>query len=305
MSADHITVCICTFKRPDYLTRLLKSLWNQTPDPRYTWSVAVVDNDAAASASHTVHQLAPDSPVAIRYAVEPQQNIARARNRAVRLACGKYLAFIDDDEFPGETWLSALFTTCEQTGSDGVLGPVVPHFESPPPSWLIRSRICERPRFPTGTVLDHTRTRTGNVLLRSSLFEHQATPFDPAYGRTGGEDVDFFRRMIVQGNRFIWCDEAEVYETVPPQRWKRAYHLRRAFIAGRVHDTYLAGSAKVFGRWVAAAKSFAACVAYATVLPVMIIRGEHAVLRYLIKGAHHAGRLSSFAGLHIHPQRNE
>ena len=42
------------------------------------------------------------------YAVEPERNIALARNRALSLARGEKLAFIDDDEMASPFWLSTL-----------------------------------------------------------------------------------------------------------------------------------------------------------------------------------------------------
>ena len=73
------------------------------------------------------------------YENEPVQNISLARNRAVLLSRGEYVAFIDDDEFPQKYWLYNHFQMIKKTGADGVLGPVIPHFESGAPEWLIKA----------------------------------------------------------------------------------------------------------------------------------------------------------------------
>ena len=54
MKAHHISVCICTFKRPELLTRLLERLENQRTDGLFTYSVVVADNDPAQSARQAV-----------------------------------------------------------------------------------------------------------------------------------------------------------------------------------------------------------------------------------------------------------
>jgi len=38
--------------------------------------------------------------------------------------------------------------------------------------------------------------RTGNVLLSKKIFHNKENYFDPKFGKTGGEDVNFYKRMI-------------------------------------------------------------------------------------------------------------
>jgi glycosyltransferase involved in cell wall biosynthesis len=153
VEADEITVCICSYRRPELLARLLAALAVQRADGLFTFCCAVVDNDASGSARAVVERLQPTFPVPIRYAVEPARNFALARNRALSLVSGKFLAFIDDDEVPREDWLMQLWRTLHQFRADAVLGPVRPYFESRPPSWVVRSRICERMSHSTGSAV--------------------------------------------------------------------------------------------------------------------------------------------------------
>src|SRR5687768_10946656 len=102
---DHITVCICTYRRPRMLMHLLGRLQNQDTDGQFTYSLVVVDNDAAESARPAVEACMQQSAVPMRYLCEPERNISSARNRAVTSAAGAFVALIDDDEFPEESWL--------------------------------------------------------------------------------------------------------------------------------------------------------------------------------------------------------
>ena len=63
----------------------------------FQYSLAIVDNDVCESARHVVESAARESSVSVLYYVEPEQNIALARNRVVEQAVGDLLAFIDDD----------------------------------------------------------------------------------------------------------------------------------------------------------------------------------------------------------------
>src|SRR5258708_21774294 len=193
-ATKHISVCVCTYKRPESLTRLLRELRHQKTENLFTYSIVVVDNDCLQSARTIVSTFAATSPIPLTYCVEPRQNIALARNKAVASACGDFLAFIDDDEFPAKHWLLTLFDACNKSLAAGVVGPVKRHFDERPPKWVMRGQFYERRTYPTGLVIDWIKGRTNNVLLKRDLISQSEQPFRPEF-RTG-EDQDFFRRMI-------------------------------------------------------------------------------------------------------------
>ena len=193
----HISVCICTYKRPLLLKRLLILMETQETDGLFTFSVVVADNDREQSAKAVVEEIASRSPMQVFYCVEPRQNIALARNLAIENASGNFIAFIDDDEFPIPRWLVKLYTACEDYGVDGVLGPVVPHFEAGTPPWVRRGGFYNRPIYPTGLRLDWRKGRTGNVLLKRDIIPAGRPAFREEF--RAGEDQDFFRRMVGSG----------------------------------------------------------------------------------------------------------
>lgn len=303
VGSDEITVCVCSYRRPELLERLLAALAVQRTDGAFTFSCVVVDNDASASARGVIESRQPTFPVPIRYDVEPARSFALARNRAVGLVNGKFLAFIDDDEIPHEDWLIQLWRTLHKYQADAVLGPVRPYFETEPPSWVVRSRICERPAHVTGTAIHWSQTRTGNVLLRMAIIVEDGVRFDPAYS-TGGEDVDFFRRAARAGRTFVWCEEAPAYELVPESRLRRLYYLKRAFLQGRVSLRYAAERPSALTTLGVAAKASAASLVYTCALPFLFLLGEHIGMKYLIKDCHHIARLLSLVGVTHSTNRN-
>src|SRR5258708_7195565 len=177
----HISVCICTYKRPDFLKRLLEELGGQDTDGLFTYSIVIADNDHLRSAEFAVTEFAASSRIPVKYCVEPRQNIALARNKAVLNATGDFVAFIDDDEFPTKRWLLTLFKACLEYDVDGLLGPVKPHFDEEPPKWVVKGKFYDRPTYPTGLVIDRRKGRTGNVLLKKHIFTADAPPFRPEF----------------------------------------------------------------------------------------------------------------------------
>jgi glycosyltransferase involved in cell wall biosynthesis len=272
------------------LKRLLDEVARQQTGAAFTYSVVVADNDRAESAKPVAEAFAALSPLRVVYCVEPEQNIARARNKTLENATGDYIAFIDDDEFPGPTWLAELFKTCVAQRVEGVLGPVKPHFEEPPPKWAVRGGFFDRPTHETGYRIDLKEARTGNVLFARRILDGLTEVFRPQFG-TGGEDVDFFTRMMAKGHVFVWCHEAPVFESVPPSRCNRRYLLKRALLRGR---NSLKNPA---GRAANVVKSLFAVPLYALALPALLLAGQHIFLKYLIKLSDHGGRLLALVGL--------
>jgi succinoglycan biosynthesis protein ExoM len=249
----------------------------------------VVDNDQQQSAEKVVSGFSSGPAVHIEYYVEPEQNIALARNKAIEHANGDFVVFIDDDESPIRTWLLTLVEACNQHNVDGVLGPVYPRFSESPPAWVRAGKFYDRPTYPTGFVIDWRNGRTGNTLLKKEVFNGVMQPFRPEF-RTG-EDQDFFRRMIDKGYVFIWCDEAVAFEVVPPLRWNRAFMLKRALLRGHsslAHPTF--GARDLLTSAVAAP-------AYALVLPFALALGQGTFMSILIRLCDHLGRLLGFVGI--------
>ena len=287
-----ICVCVCTYKRPELLRRLLLKLNDQETNGQFDYSMVVVDNDRLESARKTVEAFGRESKVSVSYHVEPEQNIALARNKAIANAAGDFVCLIDDDEFPDQRWLNFLYNSIVQFNADGILGPVLPHFETPPPPWVLKGRFFERPSHATGHVLDWRNTRTGNALLRISLFNGNQPWFDPAFG-SGGEDREFFRRQIERGKTFVWCNEAAVFETVPPRRWNRAVLMKRALLRGKMALNSTGPKS------VEIAKSLTAATIYTAGLPFFAMMGHHVFMKFLIKDCDHIGKLLAFLGIDV------
>src|SRR5579863_5817026 len=133
----HIAVCVATFRRPKLLQKLLNGIANlrfvKAAIPKIT--VIVVDNDASETARMVCSRAA--FPWGLKYVVEPKRGIAEARNRALKeVGDADFVAFIDDDEVPGNEWLDELLSTQAKCDADVVAGPICPSFTGDVPEWV-------------------------------------------------------------------------------------------------------------------------------------------------------------------------
>ena len=290
MSKDQISICICTYKRPQHLEKLLGALAELRSNELFNYSIVVADNDKSRSAEPVVAAFAAKSQIATTYCMEAQPNIAKARNLSVKNSDGNFVAFIDDDEFPEPDWLCCHYDALHRFGAAGVLGPVKPYFEVEPPAWMTKGGFFERPSHPTGYKLEWSQTRTGNVLFRKSIL----SPGEPVFleeFNTGGEDLDFFRRLMAKGCLFVWCDAAVVYEAVPPSRCNRGYLLKRALLRGSNFPKQRGQHAR------GAVNSIIALPCYTLMLPFLALFGQHVFFKYAIKICDHFSRLLALMGL--------
>jgi glycosyltransferase involved in cell wall biosynthesis len=101
LSADTVSIAVCTKDRPEQLERLLNSLLRQAPAAH---EIIVIDN---APSTERSRRLVAESFPAIRYVREPVSGLDFARNRALREARGTIVAYIDDDAVAAPGWAGA------------------------------------------------------------------------------------------------------------------------------------------------------------------------------------------------------
>jgi glycosyltransferase involved in cell wall biosynthesis len=239
--AVDISVVICTLDRHERLLEALRSLFAQDVPPGLVHEILVVDNSAAGNARELVARLAEARPGLVRYRSEPRTNLSHARNTALAEARGRLVAFMDDDMKAPPGWLAAAVAAMERTQADVLLGKIVPEFEEVL-GWA--SGLADSDRW-FGRVYPATedgvlRTRRdghipgagiGNtVLRRAALPSDQAAPFDPAFGRSGGEDTDLLQRLGQRGAVIAFSEQAWMTEFVPRDRSGPDYLRRRRYL---------------------------------------------------------------------------
>lgn len=230
-----IWIAIPTFRRPAQLRHLLETLPQVVRD--HDVMLLVADNDPVGQEGAAVVQqlLASDYSLPITLLPVPEPGLCAVRNAIIATALGdmamRFLAMIDDDEWPQPGWLDALLACQEQIGADVVAGPVDSMFIGPAPRWAAQTlvfRAEERPRGATDMLW-----ASNNLLIRRRALEMLGPPwFDPQFNRSGGEDLDYLSRLARAGARFGWAPDARVSEWVPPERARLSWVLKRMWRIG-------------------------------------------------------------------------
>ncbi|WMS43374.1 glycosyltransferase family 2 protein [Acuticoccus sp. MNP-M23] len=232
------SVIVCTLDRLDLLRRCLDSLAAQTfTDP---FEVVVVDNavteagDPRVAAEVERANAARPGTFVYRHSVGP--NLSTARNTGLEASRGTNIAFVDDDLVLPPDWLATIVSVLRQTGADGVLGLVRPRFLPGGEMDGLERHFTRDLPLPEGAPVGRNRhgfidgVRTCNVIVRRSRTFGQGIWFDPAFGRSGGEDQDVFilfaRRPAF---RLAYSPAAEAEELIPPERQNARYLKMRAF----------------------------------------------------------------------------
>jgi succinoglycan biosynthesis protein ExoM len=245
ISVPDVSVIIPTFRRPSLLRAAVESVLSQRLLTA-TYEVVVVDNDPERSAEKAISSLTRSAPVVVRYVGEPRAGISHARNAGVTAAEGQYIAFLDDDEVAGPEWLSKLISTMRRCQADIVVGPVRPLFPRGVAIPKYAQKIYDSDaRVPTGEPVKWASI--GNALLLRDRCLAAAEPFDPKLGLSGGEDAVLFGLLRELGRRCVWCAEAAVTETIPLEKLRPAYLLRRALRGGQT--TAYVPSALMHPQW--------------------------------------------------------
>jgi len=266
-------IAIPTFRRPEQLRHLIAAIAQL--DRLEGAMLLVADNDAGGEGAAVAAAMAEDYPIAVEVIRVPEPGLCHVRNAIVAHALAiptmQQLAMLDDDEWPEPQWLAALLTVQQRTGAAVVGGPVLPVFPEGAPDWAQETLVFRPEQRPEG--LADMLYASNNLLVTRGALEALGVPwFDPAFNRSGGEDLDFLTRLKAIGFAFAWAPGARVSEWVGAERARKAWVLRRMWRIG-VTDTRVASKQRgLFGRIGLALRSLALLGLRTAALPALVWR---------------------------------
>ena len=229
MSPD-ISIIVCTYNRAAMLRDALASLSELATDGRFSYEIVVIDNASTDETPQAIASAALSSRAPVRGIREPIKGIVAARNRGIREAQGRWIAFFDDDQLADPRWLAELWRgaseqQCRVVGGAGHLtfpDGAPPHIDPVVRMLLGESILSDQPLAYGGRVTPGC----GNLMIERSVFDDVGTFQTAVNGR--GEDTDLFMRIERAGIASWYIPTAIIQHVTPRQRLEPAYSLRLA-----------------------------------------------------------------------------
>lgn len=244
--APQISIVICTLRRPRHLEAALRACLALRVPEAAAAEIVVVDNSPEASARDLVRELAAHAPLPVRFVHEGRTSIAHARNTGIAASKAPLIAFLDDDMRPSGDWLVHILSVmAAENRWDALVGAVEPVPEDGGSDPDLLDLYRRDLGLPDGSPVPIRRNGyisgvgTGNAVLRrescAAMADGEAGGcFDPAFGKSGGEDTDFFQRLGQRGLKVVWSSRSLAYEIVSPGRVTMRYAGHVVFQGSRI-----------------------------------------------------------------------
>lgn len=137
-----LTVVIPTFNGSDRLLYVIDHLRQQQHLDGIRWEILIVDNNSSDATQTTVEALQAGwtqaewgiSNVPLRYCFEPRQGLAFGRQHAMEEAAGRWVGFLDDDNWPDTDWVFQAHRFSQSHPSVAAFGSCIrAQYDSTPP----------------------------------------------------------------------------------------------------------------------------------------------------------------------------
>jgi len=232
----HLTVAIPVYNGAQRLPKVLEGLRQQKVDKSLHWEIIVSDNNSVDSTATVVrkYQANWSSTFKLRYCFAAQQGAAFARQRAVELARGELVAFLDDDNVPALDWVNQVYSFASRYPDAGAFGSMIlGEYESPPPSGfeplycflaiVDRGNVphCYLPKskiLPPGAGLAVRREAWLNNVPKNLFLNHKGKSFGLA-----SEDLEALFYIQKAGWDVWYNPKMIVYHQIPQERLTEEY----------------------------------------------------------------------------------
>jgi lipopolysaccharide biosynthesis glycosyltransferase/glycosyltransferase involved in cell wall biosynthesis len=192
-----ISLIVATRNRAKQLAGCLQAICKLAFDG--AWEVIVVDNGSTDETSSIIERARSTMPAPLIALFEPERGAARARNRGIRVARGRIVAFTDDDCYVDQKFLTETVRAFADERMGYITGRVELYDESDADATVNRSRTPKRYR-------PHNYIYTDDVIGANLAFRRavlgEIGGFDERMGAGqmfSAEDVDAAGRAASAG----------------------------------------------------------------------------------------------------------
>ena len=225
-----VTIAICTFNRVEWLRRTLDSLVLMRVPSDISWELLIINNNSTDHTDNVIGEYIGRLPV--RREFELRAGKSNALNRAIDIAKGDYIIWIDDDVLVDAGLLTAYVEAFRRWPEAAVFGGrIKPRYEAPVEKWVLESEAVlggpyairdfgEQVRPLSADDEDHF-PYGANWAVRAT--EQRAIRYHPDLGPVpkrirNQEDTDVVHRLLGSGATGYWIPDAIVEHCIGRNR---------------------------------------------------------------------------------------
>jgi glucosyl-dolichyl phosphate glucuronosyltransferase len=226
-----VTVAICTFNRAESLRLTLDSLVAMEVPSDLPWELLIVNNNSMDHTDDVIGEYVGRLP--IRREFESRGGKSNALNRAVDVAKGDYIVWIDDDVLVDPGLLTAYAAAFRRWPEAAVFGGrIKPKYEAPVEKWVSESEAVLGGPYAIRDFGDQVLSLSAddedhfpygaNWAVRT--IEQRAFRYDPELGPVPPnrlryqEDTELVHRLLRSGATGYWIPDAMVEHRIGRNR---------------------------------------------------------------------------------------
>lgn len=252
-----LSIVIVTYNRAIFLGKVVNSLLTQSLSAE-KFEIIIVDNNSTDETHKVSNNLITQfQNYNIRYVLEIHQGISYARNRGIKEAKGRYIAFIDDDAKADSNWCERILATFRNPdiSPDIIGGIILPWFAyMDKPVWADNT-FQHRSWGAEPRLLNDNERKTGfsgsNMAFKKEIFENYgvfSTKFGMKSDKIGlGEETDLFFRLSMKKDIKFWYDpKIIVYHLLTEKHFSIKFTFSRAYHSGKSNSIIFNINKKIF-----------------------------------------------------------
>ena len=122
MKKVEVSVIVPVYNVEQYLEKCLKSLINQKFN---NYEIIVVNDGSPDGSQKIIDKYVKKYPELVKGYIKQNGGLSSARNYGLKMASGKYVAFVDSDDYVTDNYLSSLYDDAKKNNSDIVVCDII------------------------------------------------------------------------------------------------------------------------------------------------------------------------------------
>ena len=201
------SIVIPTYNRPEKLASLLRSLVLMDY-PKDSFEVIIVDDGSERKPEAAIAEFKSDLNIVLLPA--DHGGPARARQKGIDIARGRFLAFTDDDCAPATDWLKAFEAVLSDSPQTAVGGQTVNALKDNPYSTASQLLISYIYQSFNNDPNQARYFATNNLAFPTKEFR-SIGGLDLTWSISGGEDRDLCERWLRHGYRLVYAPQVVMH----------------------------------------------------------------------------------------------